>query len=242
MIGISDLHDYIMYYIIIIVSIISYLIIAEIRREKNIKNGKKELGGVGKWNHSTITEIIWTVSPAIILVLIGIPSFKLLYIMDKVNKPEISIKVKGLQWYWNYEIEDKGLSINIDSYTKTNIEKGDLRLLSVDNPLIIPKRTKIRFIVTSEDVIHSFAMPELGIKVDGIPGRLNQISIESLKGGIYYGQCSELCGNAHSSMSIELHSVPKKDYISYLISENKISVNNIIKITKSFKEILKTKN
>ena len=184
--GIIDLHDTLMYYLIFIVTFVFYFLI--IKSKTYLKY----------WNHSTSIEIIWTIIPAIILIIIAIPSFKLLYNLDSDLTPELTVKAIGNQWFWNYQIGDfTGLDIAFDSYLKADEEllEGELRLFEVDNRLVLPINTPIRFIVTGNDVIHSFALPVLGIKIDAIPGRLNTITTEILRSGIFFGQCSEACRN-----------------------------------------------
>jgi len=214
MAGIVEFHDNMLYYLIIVLSIVSYLIGARLLT-------KRGAIGIKYINHSTILEIIWTVIPAIILVLIAIPSFKLLYSLDEIVKPAVTLKVKGNQWFWSYEISDiEGLDVNFDSYTKSDDDllEGELRLLDVDNRVLLPIKTGIRLLITAEDVIHSFAVPSLGIKMDAIPGRLNHNPLYILRPGVYYGQCSELCGTAHYNMSIVIEGVSQSHYIDWLLS------------------------
>jgi cytochrome c oxidase subunit 2 len=154
-------------------------------------------------NHGTLIELIWTITPAFVLIAIAFPSFKLLYLMDEVIDPAMTIKALGHQWYWSYEYSDfvneDGESIEFDSYLvpTDDLEDGQLRLLEVDNRVVVPVGTHVRFIVTGADVIHSFAVPSLGLKIDAIPGRLNQTSVLVEREGVYYGQCSEICGVHH---------------------------------------------
>lgn len=154
------------------------------------------------WNaliHGTYLEIIWTITPTICLILIALPSFGLLYSIDEIIEPLLTYKVIGHQWYRSYETPT---SEEFSSYLKplNDLQVGQLRLLEVDQPLICPIYVHIRFIVTSIDVLHSFAVPSLGLKIDAVPGRLNQISAFLLRPGVYYGQCSELCGVNHGFM------------------------------------------
>ena len=212
MIGINELHDKINYYLIIIITIVSYFIIKRI-------NSYRGNIFIKYFNHSMIIEFFWTILPAFILIIIAIPSFKLLYALDEIITPEISIKIKGAQWYWNYEISDiENLNVNFDSYTLNidDLEEGQLRLLDVDNRLLLPILTPIRLLITAEDVIHSFAIPSFGIKTDAVPGRLNSSSLFILREGIYYGQCSELCGKSHYNMSIVIEAVNKQKYLNWL--------------------------
>ena len=213
-----ELHDHLMFYLIIILFAVGWILISII---KNYVHNKLLISN--KYvNHGTLIELIWTVTPAFILILIAFPSFKLLYLMDEVTDPSMTILVEGHQWYWSYQYPDFLNSddefIEFDSYLvpESDLEKGELRLLEVDNRVIIPELTHVRFIVHSGDVIHSFACPSLGIKCDAYPGRLNQFSILINREGTFYGQCSEICGILHSSMPIVIESVSLEKYLSWL--------------------------
>lgn len=194
------------------------------------------------FTHSTLLEVVWTISPALILMFIGLPSFALLYSMDEIVDPSITLKVVGHQWYWSYEYSDYVSeiadssgevitdikSINFDSYL---IPEDDLdipqpystgkggkvfRLLEVDNRVVLPVNTHIRILVTGADVLHSWAVPSLGVKVDSCPGRLNLINIFIKREGVFYGQCSEICGVNHGFMPIVVQSVGLEEYISWI--------------------------
>lgn len=172
-----------------------------------------------RWIDGEKLEIIWTILPGIILVYIGIDSFKLLYGLDEVIEVGVTVKAVGHQWYWSYEYGDYKKNINYTSYMKEEIDEGEDRLLSVDNKVILPIDTKIRIIVTASDVIHSWAIPSMGIKIDGIPGRINQGGIEIKRPGEYYGQCSELCGYGHGFMPIGVKGTLITDYINWVKSQ-----------------------
>nr|WAQ70799.1 cytochrome c oxidase subunit II [Histiotus magellanicus] len=156
-------------------------------------------------------ETIWTILPAIILISIALPSLRILYMMDEINNPSVTIKTMGHQWYWSYEYTDYE-DLTFDSYmVPTNeLSPGQLRLLEVDNRVVLPSELTIRMLISSEDVLHSWAIPSLGLKTDAIPGRLNQTTLLSTRPGLYYGQCSEICGSNHSFMPIVLEMVPLK--------------------------------
>nr|YP_010611022.1 cytochrome c oxidase subunit II [Histiotus macrotus]WAQ70500.1 cytochrome c oxidase subunit II [Histiotus macrotus]WAQ70513.1 cytochrome c oxidase subunit II [Histiotus macrotus]WAQ70526.1 cytochrome c oxidase subunit II [Histiotus macrotus]WAQ70630.1 cytochrome c oxidase subunit II [Histiotus macrotus]WAQ70669.1 cytochrome c oxidase subunit II [Histiotus macrotus] len=156
-------------------------------------------------------ETIWTILPAIILISIALPSLRILYMMDEINNPSVTIKTMGHQWYWSYEYTDYE-DLTFDSYMiPTNeLSPGQLRLLEVDNRVVLPSELTIRMLISSEDVLHSWAVPSLGLKTDAIPGRLNQTTLLSTRPGLYYGQCSEICGSNHSFMPIVLEMVPLK--------------------------------
>jgi len=213
--GIIDLHNMVMYYIIIILSIVIYHVVIKVFTIEQSVNWLRTR------NHSTIIELIWTLTPGIILVIIAIPSLKLLYSLDEIIKPNVTLKATGYQWYWSYEINDiEGLEINLDSYTLSDEEvaDGQLRLLDVDQRVYLPILTPIRLLVTGQDVIHSFFVPSFGIKIDAIPGRINHASIYILRPGTYYGQCTELCGAGHHKMSIVIEGVKTPDYLDWLAS------------------------
>lgn len=234
MIGIRDLHDEIMYYVIIIIIFVTYILIKNIISYKSgggkININSKDL------NHSTIVELIWTIIPAIILILIAIPSFKLMYSIDEVVKPLITLKVQGNQWYWTYNIVDTiGINIEFTSYPKgtEDLKIGELRLLEVDNRVVLPILIPIRVLITASDVMHAWAIPSLGIKIDAIPGRINHGLIYILREGLYYGQCSELCGQGHAYMPIAIEGVKISNYINWLISfTEEMSINKLLSFTK----------
>ena len=169
-------------------------------------------------SHNVLIEIIWTVVPIIILLIIVIPSFRLLYYTDRTPIPEMTLEARGFQWYWGYNYPDNG-DINFQAYMipekEINKENGQVRLLSTDNPVFLPIDTNIRILVTAEDVIHAFAVPALGIKIDAVPGHTNETWVRITKPGIYYGQCSELCGKDHAYMPIEIHAVKKDEFAAW---------------------------
>lgn len=154
-------------------------------------------------------ETIWTILPAIILILIALPSLRILYIMDEINNPSLTVKTIGHQWYWSYEYTDYE-DLSFDSYIipTQELKPGELRLLEVDNRVVLPIELTIRMLISSEDVLHSWAVPSLGLKTDAIPGRLNQTTLIAMRPGLYYGQCSEICGSNHSFIPIVLELVP----------------------------------
>nr|WLW42012.1 cytochrome c oxidase subunit II [Manis javanica]WLW42025.1 cytochrome c oxidase subunit II [Manis javanica]WLW42038.1 cytochrome c oxidase subunit II [Manis javanica] len=164
-------------------------------------------------------ETIWTILPAIILILIALPSLRILYMMDEINNPALTVKTMGHQWYWSYEYTDYE-DLGFDSYMvpTQDLKPGELRLLEVDNRLVLPMDTTIRMLISSEDVLHSWAVPSLGLKTDAIPGRLNQTTLMSTRPGLFYGQCSEICGSNHSFMPIVLELVPLKTFESWTTS------------------------
>nr|YP_010133435.1 cytochrome c oxidase subunit II [Lethocerus indicus]AJG02887.1 cytochrome c oxidase subunit II [Lethocerus indicus] len=164
-------------------------------------------------------ELIWTILPAVTLVFIALPSLRLLYLMDEMWNPIMTVKAIGHQWYWSYEYTDFS-NVEFDSYMKptSEMEKMEFRLLDVDNRMMMPVNTQIRLLVTAADVLHSWAMPSLGIKIDATPGRLNQGSISIMRPGLMFGQCSEICGANHSFMPIVVESSPMPNFIKWLKS------------------------
>jgi cytochrome c oxidase subunit II len=216
--GLVELHDNIMYYLVIILFSVGWVLFSII---KNYVESKSPISH--KYlNHGTLIELIWTITPAIILILIAFPSFKLLYLMDEINDPSMTLLAEGHQWYWSYQYPDfldsNDEFIEFDSYIipDSDLEEGSLRLLEVDNRIILPELTHIRVLITSGDVIHSFAVPALGVKCDAYPGRLNEISLYINREGVYYGQCSEICGILHSSMPIAIEAISPSKFVNWL--------------------------
>nr|YP_010957150.1 cytochrome c oxidase subunit II [Stathmonotus gymnodermis]WMY90438.1 cytochrome c oxidase subunit II [Stathmonotus gymnodermis] len=161
-------------------------------------------------------EIIWTVLPAMILILIALPSLRILYLMDEINDPHLTIKAVGHQWYWSYEYTDYE-DLGFDSYMipTQDLGPGQFRLLEADHRMVVPLESPIRVLVSAEDVLHSWAVPSLGIKMDAVPGRLNQTAFIASRSGVFYGQCSEICGANHSFMPIVVEAVPLTHFESW---------------------------
>nr|YP_009317581.1 cytochrome c oxidase subunit 2 [Pterocladiella media]AOX49033.1 cytochrome c oxidase subunit 2 [Pterocladiella media] len=220
--GIINLHHDLMFFICVISIFVTWMLFRTLWHFNSHQNKNPS-----SLSHGMLIEIIWTVTPAIILLVIAIPSFSLLYAMDEIISPAITIKTLGHQWYWSYEYSDylneEGESIMYDSYMipEEDLETGQLRLLEVDNRMVVPVNTHVRLIVSAADVLHSWAVPSLGIKCDAIPGRLNQTSLFIKREGIYYGQCSEICGINHGFMPIAVEAVSLPNYISWI--SNKLS-------------------
>nr|WNH22222.1 cytochrome c oxidase subunit II [Hyporthodus niveatus] len=158
-------------------------------------------------------EIIWTILPAVILILIALPSLRILYLMDEINDPHITIKAMGHQWYWSYEYTDYE-DLGFDSYMipTQDLTPGQFRLLEADHRMVVPLDSPVRVLVSAEDVLHSWAVPALGIKMDAVPGRLNQTAFVTSRPGVFYGQCSEICGANHSFMPIVVEVVPLEHF------------------------------
>lgn len=215
--GIHFFHNELVYIIIIIACSVGITILMIIYY---FNNHKKVL-----YYHDISLEIIWTLLPAVLLLYLSIPSFSLLYTIDEVVKPALTLKVIGHQWYWSYEYSDNfssirtnNDSIEFDSYMLPleDLEKGQLRLLEVDNRATLPINTPIRILVTSSDVLHSFAIPSFGLKIDACPGRLNQTSLFILEPGTFYGQCSEICGINHGFMPIVCEGLILNDFYNWI--------------------------
>lgn len=166
-----------------------------------------------------IVETIWTILPAIVLVTLALPSLRLLYLTDEISAPAVTVKTIGHQWYWRYEYPDFP-EVEFDSYIvpTQDLNPGEFRLLEVDNRIIVPIRLEVRLLITASDVIHSWAVPTLGVKIDAIPGRLNQLRFTISRPGVFYGQCSEICGANHSFIPIAVEAVDTQSFISWTSS------------------------
>nr|QIE12652.1 cytochrome c oxidase subunit II [Compsulyx cochereaui] len=200
-------HDHTLIILIMITILVSYLML-NLFLNKYINRFLLE---------EQLIEMIWTILPAITLIFIALPSLRLLYLLDELNNPLITLKSIGHQWYWSYEYSDFH-NIEFDSYMipLNELMPNNFRLLDVDNRIILPLNNQIRIMVTATDVIHSWTIPALGVKVDANPGRLNQTSIFINRPGIFYGQCSEICGANHSFMPIVIESISIKNFINWI--------------------------
>lgn len=216
--GLVELHDNILFYLAIILFSVGWILWSIVR---TFVNNKSPIS-YKYVSHGTLIELIWTISPAIFLILIAFPSFKLLYLMDEVTDPALALLAEGHQWYWSYQYPDflnsENEFIEFDSYLvpESDLENGALRMLEVDNRVVLPETTHVRFVITGGDVIHSYACPALGIKCDAYPGRLNQASVLLNREGTFYGQCSEICGILHTSMPIVIESVSIEKFVSWV--------------------------
>jgi cytochrome c oxidase subunit 2 len=218
--GIIHFHNHIMFFMVGVGVFVMWLLV----RCLSLYGENSNISKIDNFTHATTVEIVWTIVPAIILMVIAIPSFALLYSMDEMLDPAVTLKVVGHQWYWSYEYSDynnlteESSGINFDSYmvAEDELEKGQFRLLEVDNRIILPINTHIRVLITAADVLHSWAVPSFGVKVDACPGRLNQTTVFIKKPGVFYGQCSELCGTNHGFMPICVEAVELEDYTIWL--------------------------
>ena len=213
----TDLHNL----LLVIITLISVFVLGllvfvgwRFRRESNPKPSKT--------THNTVIEILWTVVPVLILVVIAIPSFRLLYYMDETKNAEMVIKVTANQWYWNYEYMDEQISFDSYMLKDDELQAGQPRLLSVDNPLIVPDNTKIKFLVTGNDVMHSFFVPSLAVQTYAFVGRSNEVWIDVPPGEkTYYGQCNQICGVNHSFMPIVVKALARDKYEKWLLEAKK---------------------
>lgn len=200
-------HDHALTILILITTLVGYFIV---RLISNKFVNRYLLDG-------QIIEIIWTVLPAVILIILALPSLRLLYLIDETTEPSLTLKTVGHQWYWSYEYSDFN-NIEFDSYMIPSLELGnsEFRLLEVDNRVILPYLTQVRLLVTAADVIHSWTIPSLGVKADAIPGRLNQLNILFNRPGVFYGQCSEICGANHSFIPIRVEAISPQDFLNWV--------------------------
>nr|YP_010722321.1 cytochrome c oxidase subunit II [Enoplolambrus validus]WDV10163.1 cytochrome c oxidase subunit II [Enoplolambrus validus] len=204
-------HDHIMLILILIISFVGYMM-SSLFNNLFINRFMLE--------HQMI-ELIWTTIPAIILIFIAFPSLRLLYLLDETNNPMMTLKTIGHQWYWSYEYSDF-TQMEFDSYMlpSNELTTSSFRLLDVDNRTIVPMNTQIRVIISADDVIHSWTVPALGVKADAIPGRLNQVNFLTTRPGLYFGQCSEICGANHSFMPIVIESTSPNSFLNWICSSN----------------------
>lgn len=170
--------------------------------------------------HNTLIEIIWTAIPILIIAAIAVPSARLLYFMDRTEKADMTLKVVGHQWYWSYEYPDHGnIAFDSNIVDDKDLKPGQIRLLETDNRVVLPAGKTIRVLVTAADVIHSWAVPAFGVKTDAVPGRVNETWIKINQPGLYYGQCSELCGIRHGFMPIAIEAVSEEDFSKWVESK-----------------------
>nr|QXT44390.1 cytochrome c oxidase subunit 2 [Astalotermes cf. brevior CMRT056] len=200
-------HDHALMIMLMIITTVFYTMISIIQ---NKQTSRFILEG-------QMIETLWTIAPAIILVFIAMPSLRLLYLMDEIHNPVLTLKTVGHQWYWSYEYSDF-TKVEFDSYMvqQEDLQANTFRLLDTDNRVVLPMNSPIRMIVTAADVLHSWTVPSLGVKTDATPGRLNQVSFSINRPGMLYGQCSEICGANHSFMPIAIESVSTNQFINWV--------------------------
>ena len=222
--GMIFFHNYLVFFLIIIGCFVFWVLYVTLTSFNETINpvSKRQI-----FTHSSLLEIVWTILPAVVLLLIAIPSFALLYSLDELIDPSVTLKVIGHQWYWSYEYSDYaslsgGETLGYDSYMITVDDltvKGSFRLLETDNRVVLPVNTHIRVLVTAADVLHSWAVPSFGIKVDACPGRLTQASLFLKREGVYYGQCSEICGVNHGFMPIVVKGVSVDKFTNWIVAK-----------------------
>jgi cytochrome c oxidase subunit 2 len=226
--GIINLHNDIMFFLIVIGFLVAWVLYRVC-----VAYDESVSPEADKTVHGTTIEIVWTITPALVLMIIAVPSFALLYAMDEIIDPAITLKVVGHQWYWSYEYSDYCADgsepVAFDSYMlpEDELEPGNLRLLEVDNRVVLPVDTHVRVIITAADVLHCWAMPSFGVKMDACPGRLNQTSVFIKREGVYYGQCSEICGVNHGFMPIVVEAVSLEDYVRWVSSKIELDEESV---------------
>jgi cytochrome c oxidase subunit 2 len=205
-------HDFLLYIITAITAFVLALLVVVIVRFNARANPIPS-----RTTHNTLIEIAWTIIPIVILMIIAVPSFKLLFFQLNVPAADLTVKATGKQWYWSYNYPDNG-QIEFDSLMLKEGERkeGQPRLLAVDNEMVVPVNKTVRVITTGADVIHSFAVPSFGIKIDAVPGRINETWFKATREGVYYGQCSELCGKDHAYMPIAVRAVSEQAFAAWL--------------------------
>jgi cytochrome c oxidase subunit 2 len=209
--------------IVVLVMILLLIVVVRFRKSKNPTPSKT--------THHTMLEVAWTVLPVMILVIIAIPSFRLLYKQVVVPEAELTVKAVAYQWYWGYEYPDHGdISLISNMVEDADLQPGQPRLLAADEALVVPVDTTVRVIVTSADVIHAFAVPPFGVKIDALPGRLNETWFRAEKTGMYYGQCSELCGTRHAFMPINVKVVTKEEFQAWTEQQQAATSNDNVKV------------
>ncbi len=206
------LHDKIMLPIIVAICVfVLFLLIYSLVKFRSSKNPIPSTT-----SHNTLIEVLWTLIPCIILVVIAVPSFRLLYKQDIIPKSDVTLKVTGYQWYWGYEYPDQKISFEANIVETKNLKPNQPRLLETDNYVVLPVNKVVKVLITANDVLHAWAMPSFGVNKEAVPGRINETWFKAQKEGIYYGQCLELCGSKHAFMPIVVKIVSEKEYNEWL--------------------------
>ena len=192
-------------------------------------------------SHNTVIEVIWTLVPCLILIVLAVPSFKVLYSQDEIPKADVTIKAIGYQWYWGYEYPDENIVFDSYMIDEKDLKEGQPRLLAVDNEVYVPVNKVVKVMITANDVLHAWALPSFGVKRDAVPGRINETWFKADRTGTFYGQCSELCGIKHAFMPITVNVVTEEEYNQWLekakVDFAKEEIKNNIKVAKKIKEI-----
>jgi cytochrome c oxidase subunit 2 len=211
----NSFHDLLLVIITAITLFVMGLLIYVMWRFRASKNPNPS-----RTTHNTLIEVVWTVVPVLILIVIAVPSFRLLYFMDRAPNPELTLQVTGYQWYWGYSYPDQQIP-EFSSYMvrDEDIQEGQVRLLSVDKPVVLPAGVDVQVLVTAGDVLHSWALPSQGVKRDAVPGRMNETWVHFDEPGTYFGQCSEICGTEHGYMPIEIQVVTAEEFDAWVMEE-----------------------
>jgi len=231
------MHDYILLPVIIGISLfVLFLMIYIFIKFRESKNPNPS-----KTTHNVMLEVLWTVVPCLILVVIAVPSFKLLYKEETIPKADVTLKAIGYQWYWGYEYPDENIVFDSYMIEDKDLKEGQPRLLAVDNEVVVPVNKVVKVMITANDVLHAWALPSFGVKRDAVPGRINETWFKADRTGTFYGQCSELCGIKHAFMPITVNVVSEEDYNQWLekakVEFAKEEISNNIKVAKKIKEI-----
>ena len=212
-----EFHNFLLVLITLISLFVMFLLLYVIVRFRASRNPVPS-----RTTHNTTIEVLWTVIPVVILVVMAVPSFKLLYYVDRTHDPEMTVKVTGHQWYWTYEYPDHGnFGYDSNHVLDADLKPGQLRLLSVDNHIVLPVNTRVRVLVTSNDVMHSWFVPPVGVQIYAVPGRLNETWVEVEREGTFYGQCNQICGINHGFMPIEIEAISKDKFKQWVVEAQK---------------------
>jgi len=234
-------HDYMLVPITVAISVfVLFLILYTCVRFRQSKNPNPSTT-----SHNTFIEVVWTLVPCLILIVIAVPSFKVLYSQDKIPPADVTVKAIGYQWYWGYEYPDENVAFDSYMINDEDLQPGQPRLLTVDNEIVVPVNKNVKVMITAGDVLHAFALPAFGVKRDAIPGRINETWFKAERTGTFYGQCSELCGIKHAFMPITVRVVTDDEYTEWLADakvkfakdpiEQKIELAKTIKIREEIK-------
>jgi cytochrome c oxidase subunit 2 len=204
-------HDFLLYVIVAITLFVLALLVIVA-----VKFNARSNPVPSRTTHNTTIEVIWTIVPVLILVTIAVPSFRLLFFQLNTPQADVTVKATGKQWFWSYSYPDSKFEFDSLMVQTKDLKPGQPRLLAVDNEMVVPVNKVVKVLTTGADVIHSFAIPSFGIKIDAIPGRINETWFKAEREGMYYGQCSELCGKDHAFMPIAIHVVSDREYTAWL--------------------------
>jgi cytochrome c oxidase subunit II len=238
--GMKDIvwfHDYMLLPIITAITVfVLFLLLYTCVRYRASKNKV-----ASTTSHNTTIEVLWTLIPCLILIVMAVPSFKVLYSQDTIPKADVTIKAVGYQWYWGYEYPDENIIFDSYMVEEKDLKENQPRLLTVDNEIYVPVNKVVKVMITANDVLHAWALPSFGVKRDAVPGRINETWFKADKTGTYYGQCSELCGIKHAFMPITVNVVSEDEYNQWLeeakVKFAKEDLDNNIKIVKQIKEV-----